>query len=57
MKISMTIAPQVLVIKLMQFEGNRISATGKKKRTQVDFSARLTIDATVMRSLTQATTL
>ena len=53
----MTKAPQVLVIKLLQFEGDRISATGKKKRTQVDFSARLTIDATVMRSLTQATTL
>lgn len=53
----MTTAPQVLVIKLMQFDRDRISATGKKKRTQVDVSARLTIDASVMRSLSQATTL
>ena len=44
----MTIAPQVLVIKLMRVEGDRVSATGKKNRTQVDFSARLGIDATVM---------
>ena len=56
-KISMTTAPQVLVIKLMQFEGDQLSATGKKKRTQVDFSARLRIDATLMRSLTRARTL